>query len=204
MGKRSIERGPVAQRVAENIRDLRRSRDMTLQELSDRLAEVGRPVVVSGVGKMEQTKAEGARRVDVDDLVALALALDVSPLRLLLTATAAPDELTELSQDVRVSERVAWLWGRGEASLWLVAPKPDPTVATGAEWYRRDKEFPKVNRPDVQKPDPRKLIAHGGELQALWRSVRKLADEMDCSWREVLEVLPDAGDMTLEGDDGER
>jgi transcriptional regulator with XRE-family HTH domain len=50
-----------------------------VQELSERLAALGRPILPSGLSKIEQ----GTRRVDVDDLVALADALETVPSRLL-------------------------------------------------------------------------------------------------------------------------
>lgn len=51
---------------------------MTLRDLSERLAET-RPMGHSTLSEIEN----GARRVDVDDLVALATALDVTPYQLL-------------------------------------------------------------------------------------------------------------------------
>jgi hypothetical protein len=55
----------------------------------------------------------GDRRVDVDDLVALALALDVSPLALLL-----PTEASSLvpEGDRYAAERI-WDWARGHQAL---------------------------------------------------------------------------------------
>lgn len=204
MGKRSIDRGPVSRRVADNIRELRRKRGLTLQELSEQLTAAGRPIVPSGVGKIEQVKSEGARRVDVDDLVALALALDVSPVRLLLPATADEDEAVELTEQVKVSKRGAWQWARGEKSLYDVTAPREASLAAGAEVYRRHKEFPQVNRPDLTKPDARQLIAHGGDLQNLWQAAADLAEKIGCSLEEVLRLVPEAEITeaeTREGDD---
>ena len=52
---------------------------MTQAELDAALATVGRPIIQSGISKIEN----GSRRVDVDDLVALALALGTTPHALL-------------------------------------------------------------------------------------------------------------------------
>ena len=70
----------ASQRVARNIRRIRQHRDLTAAALSDRLAEIGHPILDSGILKIEH----GGRRVDVDDLVALAEALGVEPAMLLL------------------------------------------------------------------------------------------------------------------------
>jgi hypothetical protein len=52
---------------------------MTFVELSERLSAAGRPIPVLGLRRIER----GERRVDVDDLVALAVVFGVSPERLL-------------------------------------------------------------------------------------------------------------------------
>jgi transcriptional regulator with XRE-family HTH domain len=70
--------GSVGQRVAKEVVRLRGR--TSVRELSSRLSKLGRPILPSGITKIEQ----GQRRVDADDLVALALALKVTPTRLLL------------------------------------------------------------------------------------------------------------------------
>lgn len=50
-----------------------------MRALAERLAELGRPILPSGISKMEH----GQRRVDADELIALASAFGVSPNRLL-------------------------------------------------------------------------------------------------------------------------
>lgn len=84
--------GPVGLRVAENLKRLRGR--VPVRELSARLEALGRPILPSGITKIEQ----GSRRVDVDDLVALAQALEVSPMRLLLPAAGDLAELEELEE----------------------------------------------------------------------------------------------------------
>jgi transcriptional regulator with XRE-family HTH domain len=79
MGTRKVEMGPAGHAVIANIRRIRGLQKMSLQELSDRLTQVGRPILPSGLSKIES----GERRVDVDDLVAIAAALGVMPDRLL-------------------------------------------------------------------------------------------------------------------------
>lgn len=110
MGKRAVERGPVADTVARRVKALRAAYGVTLDELSSRLTEAGRPILASGLSKIEQ----GDRRVDVDDLVALAVALGVPPVLLLTDPHAA---VTELTGAVSAHTFDALLWHVGETPL---------------------------------------------------------------------------------------
>ncbi|MGW3486515.1 helix-turn-helix domain-containing protein [Streptomyces sp. NPDC001054] len=78
--------GKIGQRVAAEVARLRGR--VTVRELSARLEELGRPILPSGISKIEH----GLRRVDVDDLVALAMALEVTPNRLLFGRPLLPDD----------------------------------------------------------------------------------------------------------------
>jgi transcriptional regulator with XRE-family HTH domain len=87
--------GPVGQAVAENVKAYRSRRRMSLRELSAKLKEQGRPILPSGITKIEH----GERRVDADDLVALAIAFNVSPARLLLPGGEATENfLSEIDR----------------------------------------------------------------------------------------------------------
>lgn len=79
--------GPVGDNVRRNVEELRQELHMGTPALSARLRELGRPILPSVLHRLGQ----GTRRTDVDDLVALSLALGVTPGRLLAppeTATA--------------------------------------------------------------------------------------------------------------------
>ena len=65
--------------VRRNVRTLREQRRMTYVELSGQLNEMGRPIPVLGLRRLEG----GERRVDVDDLVALARIFALAPSALL-------------------------------------------------------------------------------------------------------------------------
>lgn len=114
-----MQRGPVADRVAENVKLLRERRHLSHRQLSAQLGEVGRPILPSGIVKIE----EGSRRVDVDDLVALSLALRAPLSRLLLPGedTGEPVALTE---KISLGFTAAWRWARGEL-LPSAPPEPD-------------------------------------------------------------------------------
>jgi transcriptional regulator with XRE-family HTH domain len=65
--------GPAGNNVRRNIRRHRERRGWSYKELSERLTQVGRGIHIVDLGWVET----GERRVDVDDLVALAAALEV-------------------------------------------------------------------------------------------------------------------------------
>lgn len=77
---------------------------MSLQDLESQLAAVGRRISFSGLSKVER----GERRVEVDDLMAIALCLDVPPNTLLLPAGAV-DDIVEVT-GLRASLGLLWEW----------------------------------------------------------------------------------------------
>jgi transcriptional regulator with XRE-family HTH domain len=96
MAGRAIEIGDVGTQLATTVAELRKRRGWDQKRLAELVTEAGRQMSASMVGKIEG----GGRRVDVDDLVALAFALEVSPARLLLSAHRDPDDqATDESSD---------------------------------------------------------------------------------------------------------
>lgn len=91
------------------MRRFREKRRLGYAELSRKLAEMGRDIPPLGLRRIEA----GERRVDVDDLVALALALDVSPLALLLPADTSSLVAGRPPWDVES----IWLWASGSRAL---------------------------------------------------------------------------------------
>jgi hypothetical protein len=85
---------------------------MPVTELSAKLADL-RPIPPLGIRRIEA----GDRRVDVDDLVAIALALGVSPSTLLVPKTETVDDPVAVT-GVKGGVRVGRLWG------WLTAEHP--------------------------------------------------------------------------------
>jgi hypothetical protein len=71
--------GPVGRQVVANVEALRRERGYSFSALSDRLAAIGRPILPTVLHRLSQ----GGRRVDVDDLTALATVLGTTATRLL-------------------------------------------------------------------------------------------------------------------------
>jgi len=99
--------------LIENFKRLRELRKLTYTELSAELKKVGRPIPVLGLSRIEK----GLRRVDVDDLIALAIVFRVSPGALLLPRTGNAGDEIELTPDVRRSLLTLWLWADGGMPL---------------------------------------------------------------------------------------
>lgn len=66
--------------MRENLKRIRAAREMTQAGLAEALAQAGRPIPVASIAKIEA----GDRRVDVDDLAALAEALETPIAQLLV------------------------------------------------------------------------------------------------------------------------
>jgi transcriptional regulator with XRE-family HTH domain len=108
--------GPSSVRVRQNLLRLRRQRGVSAAELSRRVAELGQPILDTAIIKIEK----GDRRVDVDDLVALAAALDVSPNALLLPEMPIPAPnggTVSLTPEQDGHPRDLWAWATGELPL---------------------------------------------------------------------------------------
>jgi transcriptional regulator with XRE-family HTH domain len=168
---------------------------LTLDDLAQRMSDVGRPMRKSGIGKIEQQE----RRVDADDLVALALALGVSPLRLLLPGSADTKPI-ELTATCRVRARDAWRWASGEQPL--------------SQGHRRlnldlRRRFVRENRPH-NPPDETPvtdLVQHGAQLRAVADAVaeaegRGISRATVVAYLQLLGALPEVTDG--EESDGQR
>lgn len=141
MAKRKMQPGPTSERVQHNVREIRDGvRRMTLRQVSEGLHEIGHDLPVSALGKIET----GHRRVDVDDLMALAIVLGVSPLRLMLPPVG--HDGVRLTAEVSSSWELAWSWAAGEAL--------PPTSAMLNERDAEDalKSFWAMNRPHKYRP----------------------------------------------------
>lgn len=121
----------ISDLVAENVRDLRKRRGLSGSDLARRCADRGAPELTAAIIRnIENGRRQGGRRrrmITVDELVALAYALDASPAHL-LTPTERGLPVTGTTS---ATERDARLWLRGEEPL---ADQDEP--AFRAEDYR--------------------------------------------------------------------
>ena len=120
-----IELGPNGRAVAANVKRLRLARGMSLRALSEALGSAGRSLSQDAINKIENGAKEGSksvRRVDVDDLVALAAALRVNPSALLLPLTDDPADVIALAGVGEVNAEKAWDWMDGELPIEDIKP----------------------------------------------------------------------------------
>lgn len=112
MAKRRVEIGPTGETVRFNVARIRKRQGLTLQEVSDRLRMTDHPLAHNAISEIER----GARRVDVDDLVALAVALNCSPLALLLPPSS-PEHVVSITGADMMPGRDVWDWAQGKRPL---------------------------------------------------------------------------------------
>jgi transcriptional regulator with XRE-family HTH domain len=111
--------GPTGEHVRANVARLRGRTQY--KELSEKLTRLGRPIPPLGLRRIEA----GERRVDADDLMALAVALDVPPNSLLLPHTdPSPEPAATAVGEVKFHE--LWSWADGARRL---SAKDEETAA---------------------------------------------------------------------------
>lgn len=162
MATNPVVSGPTSARVTENVERIRRARGLSQKQLTELLAKAGRPMLTTVVSKIER----GERRVDVDDLAALATALGVTPNALLLPPTTAGD--VDLTPAVRTSALNAWKWATGDT------PLPEETAMPHGyeEAVRRRLSFREENRPyEASQASTMRLIVAHPELFAQLRDI---------------------------------
>jgi transcriptional regulator with XRE-family HTH domain len=91
------EVGPLGQNLIANVEYLRQVRGLSARKLSAELDKAGRPIPPLGLARM----ARGERRVDVDELVALAEVLEVTPDVLLSPPEAVRRNLAQVPAVLR-------------------------------------------------------------------------------------------------------
>ena len=109
--------GPTGETLRVNITTLRERRNLTYAELSRRLKGAGRAIPELGLRRIEG----GHRRVDVDDLVAIAAALEVSPITLLMPQAADANEAAATSVGTVTAGKL-WRWLAAETPLFGDTP----------------------------------------------------------------------------------
>jgi transcriptional regulator with XRE-family HTH domain len=153
--------GSVGQRVAKEVARLRGR--TTVRELSARLSKLGRPILPSGITKIEQ----GSRRVDVDDLVALALALEVTPTRLLLGPPPTDGSFDNPAHDeVWEKEEFGGEDGGRRFPVWFLRLVPNFAVEPWEVWAWAFGEMPfgeiwrlSDEQREIMFPDPERSEA---------------------------------------------
>ncbi len=97
--------------VAEKVRKLRREREWSQAQLAEAVTRLGHPMHQTAIAKIEAKQ----RKVSVDDLLVLALALDVPP-PLLFLPFEKDDDLA-LTPTTAIFPWRVWEWLHGEEPL---------------------------------------------------------------------------------------
>lgn len=148
VSRRTNDVGPTGTVVGANIARLRKARGMSTYRLAEALASLDRPIAQSQISRVEA----GKRKVDVDDLMAFAVALKVSPSALLLKPTTAGYQ--KVTGAGTVLSEIAWDWVDGERPLDL-PENDDGEVWADFQTYSRP-----VGRRDYQS-SPAAGRSHG-------------------------------------------
>ncbi|MFE3522223.1 helix-turn-helix domain-containing protein [Streptomyces sp. NPDC059161] len=194
--------------VAANVRRLRAQLGLTTQQLAERLTPLGRPIIANAITKIEQ----GRRRVDVDDLMALSIALGVTPNTLLL-----PHEVGGEHQPTAMPEPVPqaslWYWADGTLPL---PSSVDPTVEgteSEEESERLEAEFRRQAAPQVFHPAAAfihivDLVAATKAAMETVRSapalashVGRLAEQFAGSWTVIADGMKEVSEGTRRVED---
>lgn len=139
MGTRRVELGSTGRTVSLNIARIRKDQRLTLRDLAGRLEKVGRRLAHTGISDIEN----GSRRIDVDDLLAIAAALDVSPVALLMPDTVnGSDEVTATGVGTTTA-RELWRWLTADSMGRPNAPRihPDFDSINVDAWLRSRPEW---------------------------------------------------------------
>ncbi|MGW3846908.1 helix-turn-helix domain-containing protein [Streptomyces fagopyri] len=138
--------------MAANLRRLREARGQSLRALSAETHKVGRPLSADAINKIENGRSpeDGGpespapiRRVDADDLVALAIVLNVSPNALLLPPKWTEEKI-QITPNTELTAKTAWLWAEGRAPASDYGTSPAEIVVTSddeAEEEARDTAY---------------------------------------------------------------
>ncbi|MGV9540739.1 helix-turn-helix domain-containing protein [Nocardia beijingensis] len=132
--------------VAKNVERLRKKRGLAYTELAARLEAIGRPIPTLGLRHIEAMK----RRVDADDLVALAIALGTNPNAILFPPTDSPTHLVEITGARSQNAADAWAWARGERYLPRALSEIPSTVPTENRHTYAQADFENNSDPAVQ------------------------------------------------------
>lgn len=143
MAGKKNELGPTGITVGENVKRFRLAHAWEVPELSSRLTTAGRPIPPLGIRRIEA----GERRVDVDDLVALARVLWVDVPTLLLPQTLSQGDAVALTGAERygsggeVAAGSAWGWLRAERMAWGGADGDEAMRFQELSWPRWDRRY---------------------------------------------------------------
>lgn len=152
--------GEIGKEASSKIRQLRQEKELTAVDLSKVTKRLGREISPLAIRRIEA----GARRVDVDDLVVLASALDVSPLTLMFPLGESGEERFVFIPDCLEDSLYGWwAWGVGQESN-------NPLISS--------EKFRSRALPVWFKPSEEELRSTVGELQERIRGLNHVIAQL--------------------------
>lgn len=128
--------------IADQVRERRRQLDMNRQQLADKCASVGAPgLTLAALTNIETGRPDKAgkrrRDVTVEELFALACALNIHPVDLMVPSTAADEESYGVTPEITTTAATARDWISGTA--FLVAPETPADLALAIRSMPKDR-----------------------------------------------------------------
>jgi transcriptional regulator with XRE-family HTH domain len=191
----------VAEILGRNVASRRKALGLTTRGLSERLEKLGHRIANSSLSKVES----GQRLVSAEDLVALAIALQVNTDRLLMPDRAGMNAVS-LTPEVTTTGHRAWAWADGLMPM-LSTYDDDATDAERIDDFRRSVR-PVDHRLRAEHPAYRAVqrlatqvdallvhLADGGrdvpqELVGVGQAFRRVEEEVSELLRETISGLP--------------
>lgn len=122
--------------IGPRIRDLRQRRGLTRDELAKKCVDLGADISAAVLvnietGRPDKTTGKRRRDITVDELLILALALDVPPARLLIPFDQAGDDRTwlQITETHDISSWGALFWLAGESERYLPSDNDEGSVS---------------------------------------------------------------------------
>lgn len=188
MAGKEPEFGPTARAVAANVKRIRRYRELNFKELSGKLKTVANwDLSAVAVRRIE----ECSRRVTVDDLTALAVALKVTPATLMMPdVTIHPDEEVEAptGKEGSIPARTLWQWFTVRAPL-PGADDPDFARSSMPGWAAMEVELKSGPEARISMDEAREMAEEAARAE-----YRRLFVEQ--GWRP-----PNRSEGVSDGDD---
>jgi transcriptional regulator with XRE-family HTH domain len=124
--------------IGRRIKELRRKRDLTAEQLAARCAEVGRPEISTAVVSDIETGRRGKngkrrREVTVEELLTLSYVLDVAPVNLMVPIEETGEWILFTPEDCSLAGEVRE-WIRGKTPLVGQDPRGYFSEVPAREW----------------------------------------------------------------------
>jgi transcriptional regulator with XRE-family HTH domain len=187
--KRQVDLGATGEYVRRNIQRFRKRQGLTHTDVVERMKNNGYGVPRTAMSEIEN----GGRRVSVDDLMALAVALDVPPNALLLPLEDSAEDLQATGARGIPLEDL-WTWANGGKSLEVLR---NPLVGL----FRPEREDRSLPVRPTRSTDDQDALAREA-LEALRKATQALEQLRAMGLTEAKQGLGPGVDMVIPHETG--